>query len=64
MTTDLVVDLFAGPGGFDSFPPDYPWQGAKSSQYQQVGNAVPPLLASRIVAPLIASRDIAGRWAA
>ena len=32
-----------------SFPPDYVWCGTKSAQYQQVGNAVPPLLAAHIL---------------
>lgn len=33
-----------------SFPPDYPWQGTKTAQYLQVGNAIPPRLAAHIVA--------------
>jgi len=32
-----------------SFPPDYPWQGSLSDQYQQVGDAVPPFLAYHIL---------------
>jgi DNA (cytosine-5)-methyltransferase 1 len=37
-----------------SFRPDYPWTGTKSQQYQQVGNAVPPLLAAAVLDQLLA----------
>ena len=40
-----------------SFPADYPWQGPVTSQYQQVGNAVPPILSAAVIRALLESDD-------
>lgn len=54
---DSVRVTVAEAAVLQGFRPDYPWQGNKSAQYRQVGDAVPPPLAAAVVAPLLVSVD-------
>lgn len=36
-----------------SFPPGYPWQGTKTKQFQQIGNAIPPGLAYAVLREVV-----------
>lgn len=38
-----------------SFPGDYPWQGTRSAQFTQVGNAIPPPLALAVLQEVLAA---------
>jgi DNA (cytosine-5)-methyltransferase 1 len=52
-TTAAVRVTVEEAAALQSFPPGYPWSGSKSKQYQQIGNAVPPLLALHVLAALL-----------
>ncbi len=51
--TEAIKVTPAQAAALQSFPAGYPFQGSKSSQAKQIGNAVPPLMARHILQALL-----------
>jgi DNA (cytosine-5)-methyltransferase 1 len=52
----LVTSTVSEAAQLQGFPVDYPWQGRKSEQRQQIGNAVPPRMAEAVLGSITTSK--------
>jgi DNA (cytosine-5)-methyltransferase 1 len=54
----LRINLTTAEAGvLQTFPADYPWRGTKSRQFEQIGNAVPPVLAQHLLRAHVSRED-------
>ncbi len=58
-TVRVTVDEAAA---LQSYPPGFEWRGSKSKRFLQIGNAVPPLLATAILSALMAPAEQRDEW--
>jgi DNA (cytosine-5)-methyltransferase 1 len=61
--TDAVRVTVTQAAVLQSFPADHPWQGSRTAQYRQIGNAVPPVLAQHVLGSIAAPEIMAARRA-
>ncbi|MCX4681662.1 DNA cytosine methyltransferase [Streptomyces sp. NBC_01433] len=60
---DMIRVSVADAAALQTFPPDHPFQGPKTKQYEQIGNAMPPALADAVIRRAMA-RELAARTGA
>jgi DNA (cytosine-5)-methyltransferase 1 len=60
---DMIRVSVADAAALQTFPPNHPFQGTRTKQYEQIGNAMPPLLAEAVIRRVMA-RELAARTGA